>query len=284
MTDRNYYSPAGGLPPQTQLLTDRAVFTDSYAVIPKGCLSDIVTSNLPGWNGTRAWVLARPLTGFAETFSQMILDIASGGGTVAPEPDPDAEGVYFVTSGQLNLRLDDKQHVLSPGAFAYLPPGADYEIANDGVGPATAHWIRKRYEPAAGLALPDAIIAHDRDVAPTPMPDTDGRWATTRFADPTDMRHDMHVTIVSMQPGAVIPFLETHVMEHGLYVLEGKAAYRLNQDWVEVEAGDFMWLRAFCPQACYAGGPGPFRYLLYKDVNRHPNLALGPTAAKRRFD
>ena len=71
---------------------------------------------------------------------------------------------------------------------------------------------------------------------------------------------------------AVIPFAETHVMEHGLYVLEGKAVYRLNQDWVEVEAGDFMWLRAFCPQACYAGGPGRFRYLLYKDVNRHPRL------------
>ena len=48
--------------------------------------------------------------------------------------------------------------------------------------------------------------------------------------------------------------------------------YLLNQDWVEVEAGDFMWLRAFCPQACYAGGPGPFRYLLYKDVNRHAKL------------
>ena len=35
-------------------------------------------------------------------------------------------------------------------------------------------------------------------------------------------------------------------MEHGLYVLEGKAIYRLNTEWVEVEAGDFMWLRAFC--------------------------------------
>jgi (S)-ureidoglycine aminohydrolase len=66
-------------------------------------------------------------------------------------------------------------------------------------------------------------------------------------------------------------------MEHGLYVLEGKAVYRLNQDWVEVEAGDYMWLRAFCPQACYAGGPGPFRYLLYKDVNRHAALG-GPFA------
>ncbi|MNV97342.1 hypothetical protein D3C71_1924490 [compost metagenome] len=90
------------------------------------------------------------------------------------------------------------------------------------------------------------------------------------------MRHDMHVNIVTFQPGGVIPFAETHVMEHGLYVLEGKAVYRLNQDWVEVEAGDFMWLRAFCPQACYAGGPGNFSYLLYKDVNRHVHLTLNP--------
>ena len=41
-------------------------------------------------------------------------------------------------------------------------------------------------------------------------------------------------------------------MEHGLYVLEGKAVYHLNGDWVEVEAGDYMLLRAFCPQT--AGG------------------------------
>lgn len=94
------------------------------------------------------------------------------------------------------------------------------------------------------------------------------------FVDMSDMRHDMHVNIVNFEPGGVIPFAETHVMEHGLYVLEGKAVYRLNQDWVEVEAGDFMWLRAFCPQACYSGGPGRFRYLLYKDVNRQMRLTL----------
>ena len=104
------------------------------------------------------------------------------------------------------------------------------------------------------------------------MPDTLGRWTTTRFFDHSDMRLDMHVTIVNLEPGAEIPFMETHVMEHGLYVLEGKGVYKLNRDWVEVEAGDFMWLRAFCPQGCYAGGHGRFRYLLYKDVNRHPRL------------
>jgi (S)-ureidoglycine aminohydrolase len=134
------------------------------------------------------------------------------------------------------------------------------------------HWIRKAYEAVEGLDAPDVVVTNENDVAPIAMPDTNGGWATTRFVDMADMRHDMHVTIVTLQPGAVIPFAETHVMEHGLYVLEGKAVYRLNQDWVEVEAGDYMWLRAFCPQACYAGGPGPFRYLLYKDVNRHMKL------------
>ena len=48
--------------------------------------------------------------------------------------------------------------------------------------------------------------------------------------------------------------------------------YGGNTSCIEVEAGDYMWLRAFCPQACYAGGPGKFRYLLYKDVNRHAVL------------
>ena len=142
------------------------------------------------------------------------------------------------------------------------------------------HWIRKAYDAVDGIDAPQAFFANEQDIAPTPMPGTDGRWATTRFVDPDDMRHDMHVTIVTLEPGAVIPFAETHVMEHGLYVLEGKAVYRLNQDWVEVEAGDYMWLRAFCPQACYAGGPGNFRYLLYKDVNRH--VKLGGAGVGRR--
>ena len=272
MAEPTYYAPHGGHPPQTQLLTGRAVFTDAYAVIPKGVMQDIVTSQLPHWNGTRAWIIARPLSGFAETFSQYIMEVQPGGGSENPEPDPQAQGVLFITEGELNLKLAGETHVLQPGGYAYIPPGSEWSLKNSGDAPARFHWVRKAYEYAAGLEVPAPLITSDQQVAPTVMPDTEGKWATTRFVDPNDLRHDMHVTIVTLQPGAVIPFLETHVMEHGLYVLEGKAVYRLNTDWVEVEAGDFMWLRAFCPQACYAGGPGPFRYLLYKDVNRHAPL------------
>lgn len=267
-----YYAPKGGLPPQTQLMTGRAVFTDAYAFIPKGVFSDIVTSYLPGWDKTRLWLIARPMTGFSETFSQYVMEVASGGGTDAPDNEPDAESVLFMTEGEVWLSIDGIDHDLGPGGYAYIPPHTTWRLKNAKSAPARFHWIRKLYEPALGIAAPKAFVTNDAEVKPTPMPDTNGAWATTRFVDPTDLSHDMHVTIVTFQPGGVIPFEETHVMEHGLYVLTGKAVYKLNQDWVEVEAGDFMWLRAFCPQACYAAGPGPFRYLLYKDVNRHANL------------
>ena len=269
------YNPGcGGLPPQTALMTGRAVFTEAYAVIPRGVMSDIVTSYLPGWDRTRAWILARPLSGFAETFAQSLVEVAPGGGSDAPEPDAGAQSVVFVVAGEPTLTLDGCRHPLRPGSYAYLPPGADWTLRNAGAEPVRFHWVRKRYEPAPGLAVPEAFVTHDDAGEPIAMPGTDGAWATRRFVAPEDLRHDMHVNIVTFRPGASIPFEETHVMEHGLFVLEGKAVYRLNRDWVEVEAGDFMWLRAFCPQACYAGGPGPFRYLLYKDVNRHPSLTL----------
>ncbi len=266
-----YHTPRGGHPGQEQLLTDRAVFTEAYAVIPRGTMRDITASALPHWEGTRAWIIARPLSGFAETFSHYVMEVGPGGGSTRPEPDPGAEGVLFVTRGEGVLELEGR-HPLRPGSYAFLPAGSDWRLRQAGEGPISFHWIRKAYEPVAGIAAPRPAILHDDEVAPTPMPGTEGRWATTRFVDPADLSHDMHVTVVTFQPGAVIPFPETHVMEHGLYVLQGKAVYRLNRDWVEVEAGDYMWLRAFCPQACYAGGPGPFRYLLYKDVNRHAAL------------
>lgn len=274
MTNYTYQYPKGGLPPQSQLLSGRAIFKTAYAFIPKGVMSDIVTSRLPFWDKSRFWVLARPLSGFAETFSQYIGEVAAGGGSSNPETDPQAEAVLFVIDGALTLHIEETEYSLSNGSYIYLPAGCHWKLDNKSTKPARFHWIRKAYEPVQGLSPPEALVTRDQDISPTPMPDTNGVWSTSLFVDPHDLRHDMAVTIVTLKPGAVIPFLETHVMEHGLYVLQGKAVYRLNDDWVEVEAGDFMWLRAFCPQACYASGPDDFRYLLYKDVNRQMKLSL----------
>lgn len=269
-----YAFPPGGLPDQTgDPAASAASFTPSYAVIPAAVMRDIVVSLLPGWTKTRAWIIARPMTGFAETFAQYAVEVLPGGGSNQPEPDPGAEGVIFVAEGAMTLTIDETTRTLAPGGYAYLPPGAPWRLHNAGSAPLRFHWVRKRFTPAPGLAPPEAFVTTDAKTPVNWMPGTDS-WGTTRFVEPDDLRHDMHVNIVTLLPGGRIPFAETHVMEHGLYVLQGTARYLLNRDWVEVGPGDFMWLRAFCPQAAIATGTEPFRYLLYKDVNRHPALVL----------
>ena len=92
---KTYAGPYAGLPPQTDLSTDTAIFTEAYAVIPASTMRDIVTSFLPGWTGMRMWIIARPLSGFAETFSQYVVELAPEGGSARPEDDAGvvAEGV-----------------------------------------------------------------------------------------------------------------------------------------------------------------------------------------------
>ena len=269
-----YAFPLGGLPDQSVSPEGTAIFTEAYAVIPACTMRDIVTSLLPGWDKTRTWIIARPLTGFAETFAQYAVEVEIGGGSDTPEPDTKAEAGLFIAKGEMTLVVNGVTSILTAGGYAYVPAGATWSVKNHGTEVLGFHWVRKRYEPVEGLDLPDHFTTTDADSELHFMPGTDGKWATQRFADPTDLRHDMHVNIVTFQPGGRIPFAETHIMEHGLYVLEGTAKYLLNKDWVEVGPGDFMWLRAFCPQACIATGEHPFRYLLYKDVNRHPSLTL----------
>jgi (S)-ureidoglycine aminohydrolase len=83
MTNRTYYAPHGGLPPQTALLTDRAVFTEAYAVIPKGVLRDITTSYLRS-EKARAWVFVASSSGFAELSRNTSWKLPQ---RVTPEPD-----------------------------------------------------------------------------------------------------------------------------------------------------------------------------------------------------
>ena len=133
-----YYVPAGGLPGQTELTTDRAVFTEAYAVLPRGTMRDITASRLPHWDRTRLWVLARPLSGFAETFSQYVVEVAPGGGSNRPEPDPAAEAVLFVVGG--HAAAHPRRRRARPGARLLRVPAAGRRVdAAQHRQPATRH-------------------------------------------------------------------------------------------------------------------------------------------------
>ena len=178
--NRTYYAPQGGAPAQTQLLTDRAVFTEAYAIIPKGVMMDIVTSFLPFWENTRLWILSRPLSGFAETFSQYIMEVAPGGGSDRPELDDGAEGVLFVVEGELSVTLDGNTHQMRPGSYAFIPPASQWSVRNTSSQPVRFHWVRKAYEAVEGLDAPTPLFLNEADIAPSPMAGTEGKWARRR--------------------------------------------------------------------------------------------------------
>ena len=95
-------------------------------------------------------------------------------------------------------------------------------------------------------------------------------WLTVRKLLPEDPAFDFAVNTMTYAPGATLPMVEMHVMEHGLLMLEGGGIYRLDDCWYPVTAGDFIWMGPYCPQWFGALGKVPAKYLIYKDWNRHP--------------
>jgi (S)-ureidoglycine aminohydrolase len=98
----------------------------------------------------------------------------------------------------------------------------------------------------------------------------DDRAVEVRALMPGGPAYDFAVNTMTYDPGASLSMVEIHVMEHGLLMLEGGGIYRLGDAWYPVHAGDFIWMRAFCPQWFGALGKRPAKYLIYKDWCRHP--------------
>jgi (S)-ureidoglycine aminohydrolase len=79
---------------------------------------------------------------------------------------------------------------------------------------------------------------------------------------------DMGFNLLTFEPGIHFGFVESHIMEHALYMLVGRGIYWLNGDFHEVQKDDFIYMAPYCPRFFYATGWEPSRYLVYKDVNR----------------
>ena len=155
---------------------------------------------------------------------------------------------------------------LKPGSYAYLPPDTPATIT--ALAPARLAVIEKPYKAHPTLPTPLAIFGHEEAVAGAPlMGDAD---LEVRALLPDSPAYDFAVNLMTYQPGAALPLVEVHVMEHGLLMLAGGGIYRLGDHWYPVTAGDFIWMAPWCPQWFGALGKQPAKYLIYKNFNRDP--------------
>jgi (S)-ureidoglycine aminohydrolase len=130
--------------------------------------------------------------------------------------------------------------------------------------------IEKPYRPLDSVDTPATFISHEDAVASHPL-DNDPDLQVKCLL-PDTVSFDFAVNTMVYQPGASLPMVEMHVMEHGLLMLEGGGIYRLGESWYSTSAGDFIWMGPWCPQWFGAIGKVAAKYLIYKDWNRHPLL------------
>jgi (S)-ureidoglycine aminohydrolase len=181
------------------------------------------------------------------------------GGSLEPCPD---QRFLYVLEGLLGVGEDR----LGPGWFGYLAPGATAPIVS--ANGARAVVIEKPYEALAGQSIPNTVVGAEVDIVPTAL--GGDPWLEVRALVPDDPAFDFRVNTMTYAPGAALPHVEIHVMEHGLLMLEGGGIYRLSDRWYPVTAGDVIWMGPYCPQWFGAIGKAPAKYLIYKDWDRHP--------------
>ena len=215
-----------------------------------------VRAPLPGMHKATAIVHISPVGGAG--FTQYTVEI-EGVGEIAAATE---QRFVYVLDG--SLTIGDNQ--LVGGDFAYLPPAYPHRIFATAW--SRAEIIEKPYEPLTGGPAPALLTGRESAATPTYL--NDDPWLEVRGLVPDDPAFDFRVNTMTYQPGATLPAVESHVMEHGLLMLEGGGLYRLGDAWYPVTAGDFIWMAPYCPQWFGALGKQPAKYLIYKDWDRHP--------------
>ncbi len=206
--------------------------------------------------GATAIVHIAPAAG--AQFTQSTIEFEAKG-TIAPS---DVQRFLFVLDGE--IAVGDR--TLATGEFAYLPLDDPSEIRAKTS--ARAAVIDKAYRPLPDVPAPSRFTASERS-APLSLLGGDPSLEVRQLL-PDAPAFDFAVNTMVYQPGASLPMVEIHVMEHGLLMLEGSGIYRLGDCWYPVTAGDFIWMAPYCPQWFGALGKTPAKYLIYKDWNRHP--------------
>lgn len=224
-----------------------------------------VNSTVPGWTDCEVNVIINEAMG--AKFCQLLITLTSKARLKGKTEQ--SQIFFYVLEGACQIKTKNSKAKLKKGSYVYLPIGEDYvfDKAKANTKILTFH---KEYEPLEGYAIPDPIISHDSKIKQTIYCNDPDLLMQNLLPDQGNLSFDMAINIFTYNPGANLPFVETHIMEHGLLYLAGQGIYRLADKWYPIKKGDSIWMAPYCPQWFGALGKEPAAYIYYKNINRFP--------------
>ncbi|CZR01855.1 Hypothetical protein Tpal_2687 [Trichococcus palustris] len=248
------------------LLGSRSVIKrHNYALLPH---DGLVKNVVPGFENCELTILASPKLG--ATFVDYIITMLKDGKNERGFGGEGVETFVYVIDGKLKVSDGTESHELKTGGYAYLPAGTLMYLENMQAENTEIFLYKKRYEPLEGFEA-RKVIGNVNDLTAIEYEGMSNVLLWDLL--PTDLGFDMNFHILSFKPGASHGYVETHVQEHGAYILSGQGMYNLDNEWMPVEKGDYIFMGAYVPQAAYAVGKDEaLSYVYSKDCNRDPKI------------
>lgn len=244
------------------LLATRAVVKPGlWAVIPK---DGLVNNVIPNIVGGKVSIVCSPKIG--ASFTEYVVEAVRDCHTIEPfGADARIESFLYVVEGEVKLTVENRTEIQTAGGYAFAPAGMgiSFQVLS---GQAKLLLYKQVFVPYKDF-MPYVVMGNSYDIPFRVYDDMENAFVKD-FLPVDDLAFDMNMHILSFEPGGCHPFVETHVQEHGAYILSGEGMYLMDDKWIGIKKEDFMWFGPFCPQCCYGVGREPFAYIYSKDCNR----------------
>lgn len=249
-----------------QLLQTRSIVKkENYVVLPQ---DGLVNNSVPGFENCQVSILGSPEMG--ASFADYLVTALEGGKNDNIGGDG-IESFLFVKEGEIKVKADGKEEVLKEGGYIYTPSTTSLAFENLAE-KSVLYLYKRRYNKIENYDYPEIVINNVNDLEWVEYEGMKNCLIKDLLPAAGDFRFDMNMHILKFEPGASHGYIETHIQEHGMLFLTGKGMYNLDGEWMGLEAGDYVFMDAYCPQACYGIGNEDFSYIYSKDCNRDVEL------------
>jgi (S)-ureidoglycine aminohydrolase len=194
-----------------------------------------------------------------------VTTLEPGNAAHPPHTHTDQEELIIVKEGLLNVTIQGKQKLLSPGGVALALPGEEHGAVNAGKSKAVYYLLKFKTKAPVnierGIQAGGSILIDWNEVAVEKTAKGERRQFFNR---PTALfeKFEMHVT--TLNKGEISHLPHTHRQEEIILLRKGNISMQIADKFYPAAAGDIIFLSSNIPHALKNTGTTPTTYFAFQ--------------------